>query len=308
MKESHARSSHRRHAQHDQLEVRPEALDPGRLPHRLGRGRRFVLGGRPPELRAALVDVEAQIRWCREDYPQDGRACRAVDDARLPRRTQQDRSNDAGRGGHRHRPPQPRRHRPGRRHAAPPHPRASHPRHRDRRTRGQRTLRRRVVETGRRASRRRWPPSAPCGIPTASSSAANRRYFPLHNATFALTPYKGKWPEIWIAAHGPANDPCRGRATPTDGFPAPPGQRVRPATQRFTRGRLGRGTRSDGDHPRGNPLHPHRPLPRRDRRDRRLGTGPPVHARTPRQRTGRATAPSTPWAPTSKECKTLCRS
>ena len=28
-------------------------------------------------------------------------------------------------------------------------------------------------------------------------------YFPLHNATFALTPYKGKWPPIWIAAHGP---------------------------------------------------------------------------------------------------------
>lgn len=28
-------------------------------------------------------------------------------------------------------------------------------------------------------------------------------YFPLHNAPFALPPYKGKWPEIWIAAHGP---------------------------------------------------------------------------------------------------------
>jgi phthiodiolone/phenolphthiodiolone dimycocerosates ketoreductase len=28
-------------------------------------------------------------------------------------------------------------------------------------------------------------------------------FFPLHNATFALTPFKGKWPEIWIAAHGP---------------------------------------------------------------------------------------------------------
>jgi phthiodiolone/phenolphthiodiolone dimycocerosates ketoreductase len=29
-------------------------------------------------------------------------------------------------------------------------------------------------------------------------------FFPLHKATFALPPYKGKWPEIWIAAHGPA--------------------------------------------------------------------------------------------------------
>jgi phthiodiolone/phenolphthiodiolone dimycocerosates ketoreductase len=28
-------------------------------------------------------------------------------------------------------------------------------------------------------------------------------YFPLHKAPFALPPYQGKWPEIWIAAHGP---------------------------------------------------------------------------------------------------------
>jgi phthiodiolone/phenolphthiodiolone dimycocerosates ketoreductase len=28
-------------------------------------------------------------------------------------------------------------------------------------------------------------------------------YFPLHNAVFALPPYRGKWPEIWVAAHGP---------------------------------------------------------------------------------------------------------
>jgi phthiodiolone/phenolphthiodiolone dimycocerosates ketoreductase len=28
-------------------------------------------------------------------------------------------------------------------------------------------------------------------------------YFPLHNAVFDLAPYRGKWPEIWIAAHGP---------------------------------------------------------------------------------------------------------
>ena len=28
-------------------------------------------------------------------------------------------------------------------------------------------------------------------------------FFPLHNAIFALPPYRGKWPEIWIAAHGP---------------------------------------------------------------------------------------------------------
>lgn len=28
-------------------------------------------------------------------------------------------------------------------------------------------------------------------------------YFPLGNAVFDLPPYRGKWPEIWIAAHGP---------------------------------------------------------------------------------------------------------
>lgn len=28
-------------------------------------------------------------------------------------------------------------------------------------------------------------------------------FFPLHNAMFALPPYKGKWPEVWIASHGP---------------------------------------------------------------------------------------------------------
>lgn len=28
-------------------------------------------------------------------------------------------------------------------------------------------------------------------------------HFPLRNAIFALPPYEGKWPEIWVAAHGP---------------------------------------------------------------------------------------------------------
>jgi len=33
--------------------------------------------------------------------------------------------------------------------------------------------------------------------------ARDSPFFPLHNAIFALPPYRGKWPEIWIAAHGP---------------------------------------------------------------------------------------------------------
>jgi len=36
-------------------------------------------------------------------------------------------------------------------------------------------------------------------------------FFPLHKATFALPPYKGKWPEIWIAAHGPRMMHATGR-------------------------------------------------------------------------------------------------
>jgi phthiodiolone/phenolphthiodiolone dimycocerosates ketoreductase len=28
-------------------------------------------------------------------------------------------------------------------------------------------------------------------------------FFPLRNAVFALPPYRGKWPDIWVAAHGP---------------------------------------------------------------------------------------------------------
>lgn len=28
-------------------------------------------------------------------------------------------------------------------------------------------------------------------------------YFPLHNAVFDLPPYRGKWPEVWVAAQGP---------------------------------------------------------------------------------------------------------
>jgi len=36
-------------------------------------------------------------------------------------------------------------------------------------------------------------------------------YFPLHDALFALPPYKGKWPEIWVAAHGPRTLRATGR-------------------------------------------------------------------------------------------------
>jgi phthiodiolone/phenolphthiodiolone dimycocerosates ketoreductase len=44
-------------------------------------------------------------------------------------------------------------------------------------------------------------------------------FFPLHNAIFDLPPYRGKWPEIWVASHGPRMLRATGRYA--DGwFPA----------------------------------------------------------------------------------------
>src|SRR5271156_3040934 len=41
------------------------------------------------------------------------------------------------------------------------------------------------------------------GIGVGEPVSRDSPYFPLHNAVFALPPYRGKWPEIWVAAHGP---------------------------------------------------------------------------------------------------------
>jgi phthiodiolone/phenolphthiodiolone dimycocerosates ketoreductase len=49
-------------------------------------------------------------------------------------------------------------------------------------------------------------------------------YFPLHNAIFDLPPYRGKRPEIWIAAHGPRMLRATGRHADAwlPGFPQRP--------------------------------------------------------------------------------------
>jgi phthiodiolone/phenolphthiodiolone dimycocerosates ketoreductase len=51
-------------------------------------------------------------------------------------------------------------------------------------------------------------------------------YFPLHNAVFDLPPYRGNWPEIWIAAHGPRMLRATGRYADAwlPGFPQRPGE------------------------------------------------------------------------------------
>jgi alkanesulfonate monooxygenase SsuD/methylene tetrahydromethanopterin reductase-like flavin-dependent oxidoreductase (luciferase family) len=60
--------------------------------------------------------------------------------------------------------------------------------------------------TGRsrsRDSRRRWPQYGRSQIPGGELVNRESPFFPLRNAVFDLPPYRGKWPEIWIAAHGP---------------------------------------------------------------------------------------------------------
>ncbi|SOJ56375.1 Phthiodiolone/phenolphthiodiolone dimycocerosates ketoreductase [Mycobacterium simulans] len=49
-------------------------------------------------------------------------------------------------------------------------------------------------------------------------------FFPLRNALFDLPPYKGKWPEIWIASHGPRMLRATGRYADAwyPGFPHQP--------------------------------------------------------------------------------------
>src|SRR5258705_1248111 len=51
-------------------------------------------------------------------------------------------------------------------------------------------------------------------------------YFPLHNAVFDLPPFRGAWPEIWIAAHGPRMLRATGRYGDAwlPGFPQRPGE------------------------------------------------------------------------------------
>src|SRR5262249_17864920 len=49
-------------------------------------------------------------------------------------------------------------------------------------------------------------------------------HFPLHNALFDLPPHRGRWPEIWVAAHGPRTLRITGRYGDAwfPGFPQTP--------------------------------------------------------------------------------------
>ena len=97
-------------------------------------------------------------------------------------------------------------------------------------------------------------------------------FFPLRDAVFDLPPYRGKWPEIWIAAHGPRMLRATGRYADA-WFPAFP-HRPDDYAQRLEivrcRG-IRRGARPDVHPPGCRVLGRDWPQPRR----RRRGTGLP---------------------------------
>ena len=92
-------------------------------------------------------------------------------------------------------------------------------------------------------------------------------YFPLRNAVFDLPPYRGKWPEIWIAAHGPRMLRATGRYAdawfPAAGIAAER-LRTRSGGGAYRGVRCGAG--SHVDHASQLVICRHRPQPRRGRR------------------------------------------
>ena len=125
-------------------------------------------------------------------------------------------------------------------------------------------------------------------------------YFPLRNATFALPPYRGKWPEIWVAAHGPRMLRITGRyadawvpfviSRPADYAGAL--EAVRAAASDA-------GRDADDDRSRAQSRRRHRAQSRRRGRSAGICRDQSVGARGTRRRAGRASALNTPWEPTS---------
>jgi hypothetical protein len=152
-----------RHEQHDQLALRAQTSAAGRLSDRRCLWCRLVLGGRPPAVGVAAVDVDPQARRRRPGDPQDGRASGAPDPG-ISRRSQQGWPDAPGRGRHRHRAAQFRRHRTSGRLTAPAHPRPRGARHRHRRAGKQRALRRGLVQAGGALRGSRGDDPCPMGL------------------------------------------------------------------------------------------------------------------------------------------------
>ena len=88
-------------------------------------------------------------------------------------------------------------------------------------------------------------------------------YYPLRNAVFDLPPYRGKWPEIWIAAHGPRMLRAAGRdarrLVPGPGITA---ERLRTRPGGGAHRGLRRRAGPDVGHPGGGAVCHHRPQSR----------------------------------------------
>lgn len=128
-------------------------------------------------------------------------------------------------------------------------------------------------------------------------------FFPLRNATFALRPYKDKWPEIWIAAHGPRMIRAAGRYG--DGW--------FPGTNTDTSSTIyGRQPRTPG----ATPCPSSRPVSRSSSPDvpkmRSMRFSTPTWSNcsysTRRRRIGKGTAPNIRWDRTSRGCRTSSHS
>ncbi len=112
-------------------------------------------------------------------------------------------------------------------------------------------------------------------------------FFPLHNAIFALPPYRGKWPEIWIAAHGPRMLRATGRYADA-WFPAviDPAKGLRGRPGKGPSRRLRRRAGSVVHHRRQLVVRGHRRQPRPGRRGAGLDRLESVCAQPPRRRLG----------------------
>ena len=90
-------------------------------------------------------------------------------------------------------------------------------------------------------------------------------FFPLHNATFALPPYRGSGRRSGLPLTA-ADDAChrtiRRRLVSRNNAR----RRIRRATRDCACCGFGRRAGPDGRHPRPDPVHRHRPIPRRNRR------------------------------------------
>ena len=148
------------------------------------------------------LDCDTALPRYRQTRTQDRRPTRTVDDARVSRLPQTLCTSAARCRRHQCQSTQSGSHRAGRRDAAINHPRPRHPRHRRREREGNEPY---GVDWTKPVARFEEAIATIRTLWDSRGELVSREspYFPLRNAVFDLPPYRGKWPEIWISAHGP---------------------------------------------------------------------------------------------------------